>query len=60
MYFFIFSVIIVVIKGVMCLEFIGLVIISIWVISKLFGGTNNKGGLNEIEKYKTFESLRKK
>jgi len=44
----------------MSLEFICLVIISIWVISKLFGGTNNKGGLNEIEKYKTFESLRKK
>ena len=44
----------------MCLEFIGLIIISIWSVSKLLDGTNNKGGLNEIEKYKTFESLRKK
>lgn len=44
----------------MCLEFIGLVIISIWGVSKLLGGTSNKGGLNGIEKYKTFESFRNK
>lgn len=42
------------------MEFIGLIIISIWGVSKLFGGTNSKGGLNGIEKYKTFESFRKK
>lgn len=42
------------------MEFIVLVIIFIWGISKLFGITSNKGGLNEIEKYKTFESFRNK
>lgn len=44
------------------MEFIGLIVISICGISKLFGAStsNNKGGLNEIEKYKTFESFRKK
>lgn len=42
------------------MEFIGLVFISIWGLSKLFGGSGNKGGLNNIEKYKTFESFRKK
>lgn len=44
----------------MCLNIITLVIISIGGLSKLFGGTNNKGGLNNIEKYKTFESFKKK
>ncbi len=39
--------------------FIGLIII-IWGVFKLLGSTSNKGGLNDIEKYKTFESFRKK
>lgn len=42
------------------METIGLIIIIIWGISKLFGGNSNKGVLNNIEKYKTFESFRKK
>lgn len=42
------------------MEFIGLIFISIWGLSKLFSNTTNKGGLNGIEKYKTFESFRKK
>lgn len=42
------------------MEFICLVIVSIWGISKLLGGTSNKGGFNEIEKYKTFNSFRNK
>lgn len=41
------------------MEFICLVIISIWGISKLFGGTNNKGGLNTYQKYEIFEKIRK-
>lgn len=44
------------------IETIGLIVIVIWGISKLFGvsPTSNKGGLNEIEKYKTYENLKKK
>ncbi len=43
------------------MEFICLIIIIIWIIQKLFGvSPSSKGGLNEIEKYKTFESFRKK
>lgn len=42
------------------MKFIGLIIIFIWGVSKLFGGTSNKVGFNNIEKYKTFESFTKK
>lgn len=44
------------------MESIGLIVIIVWVVSKLLGGSSssNKGGLNEIEKCKTFDSFRKK
>lgn len=42
------------------METIGLIIIIIWGLSKLSSGTNNKGRLNNIEKYKMFDSFRRK
>lgn len=43
------------------MEILGLIIVSIWIITKfLGGGSNNKGGLNNIEKYKTFDNFKKK
>lgn len=42
------------------MEFIGLIIISIWGLYKLLGGSSNKDSFTSIEKYKTFESFRKK
>ncbi len=37
-----------------------LVLVMLIVIKCLVSPSSNKGGLNDIEKYKTFESFRKK
>lgn len=41
------------------MEIIGLIIIVIWVISKLLGGSKGGGGLNTYQKYEAFEKVRK-
>ena len=43
------------------METIGLIIIGVWLINKLFGGSSSsKGGLNTYQKYETFEKIRKR
>ncbi len=43
------------------METIGLIVIIVWLILKLFeGSSSNKSGLNNYQKYETFESLKKK
>lgn len=43
------------------MDFIFIIVAIVWLILKLPGGATSKsGGLNDIEKYETFEKVRKK